>query len=170
MKDIANDSNQTYRQLNCYPLQSNHFSHHFVRDFSYIMARSSACIINLKLLRWSRWSVSNLYFSPLELGKLVRSTYVLCLGPLDQEVSTMDLLKRIELKMEQLTQQLERLPPEKVKISQRVSKIYQFHILINLSIRVLSRHYLDRLKKYFQPNFSFKNNIFAFDTIIMSGI
>ena len=142
----------------------------------YIMPRSSACITNLWLLHYqsmiieSRWSVSNLYFSPLELGKLVRSTYVLCLGPLDQEVSTMDLLKRIELKMEQLTQQLERLPPEKVKISQRVSKIYQFHILINLSNRVLSRHYLDRLKIYFQPNFSFRNNIFAFDTIIMSGI
>ena len=60
----------------------------------------------------------------LELGKLVRSTYTLCLGPLDQEVSTMDLLKRIELKMEQLTQQLERLPAEKVKIAQRVCSVH----------------------------------------------
>ena len=68
----------------------------------------------------------------------------------------MDLLKRIELKMEQLTQQLERLPPEKVKISQRVSKIYQFHILINLSNRVLSRHYLDRLKNIFSQTFLLK--------------
>ena len=78
------------------------------------------------------------------------------MGPLDQEVSTMDLLKRIELKMEQLTQQLERLPPEKVKISQRVSKIYQFHILINLSNRVLSRHYLDGLKNIFSQTFLLK--------------
>ena len=57
----------------------------------------------------------------LELGRLVRSTYVECLGPLDQEVTTMDLLKRIELRMEFLTQHLERLPQEKVKIAQRVS-------------------------------------------------
>ena len=57
---------------------------------------------------------------PLELGRLVRSTYVECLGPLDQEVTTMDLLKRIELRMEFLTQHLERLPQEKVKIAQRV--------------------------------------------------
>eukprot|EP00093_Oithona_nana_P013471 13471.XXX_1031599_1029464_1 [CDS] Oithona nana genome sequencing. len=54
-----------------------------------------------------------------ELGRLVRSTYVECLGPLDQEVTTMDLLKRIELRMEFLTQHLERLPQEKVKIAQR---------------------------------------------------
>jgi hypothetical protein len=32
----------------------------------------------------------------------------------------MELLKRIELRMESLTQDLERLPPEKVKIAQRV--------------------------------------------------
>ena len=56
----------------------------------------------------------------VELGKLVRATYVECLGPLDQEVTTMDLLKRIELRMEFLTQHLERLPQEKVKIAQRV--------------------------------------------------
>ena len=56
-----------------------------------------------------------------ELGKLVRNTYVKCVGPLEQEVTTMDLLKRIELRMETLTQQLERLPAEKVKIAQRVS-------------------------------------------------
>ena len=48
-------------------------------------------------------------------------TYAECLGPLDQEVTTMDLLKRIELRMEFLTQNLERLPLEKVKIAQRVS-------------------------------------------------
>ena len=48
-------------------------------------------------------------------------TYSECLGTLDQEVTTMDLLKRIELRMESLTQNLERLPFEKVKIAQRVS-------------------------------------------------
>ena len=32
----------------------------------------------------------------------------------------MDLLKKIELRMEMLTQELERLPEEKVKIAQRV--------------------------------------------------
>lgn len=47
--------------------------------------------------------------------------YVECLEALDQEVTTMDLLKRIELRMEMLTQELERLPSEKVKIAQRVS-------------------------------------------------
>jgi hypothetical protein len=34
---------------------------------------------------------------------------------------TIDKLKRIELRMETLTQQLEKLPQEKVKIAQRVS-------------------------------------------------
>ena len=57
----------------------------------------------------------------LDLGKIVRVTYGECLGPLEQEVSTMDLLKRIELRMEVLTQNLENLPLEKVKIAQRVS-------------------------------------------------
>ena len=42
----------------------------------------------------------------------------------NKDVSTLDLLKRIELKMEMLTQTLERLPEEKVKIAQ--SKTY-FH-------------------------------------------
>ena len=43
------------------------------------------------------------------------------LAALTFESSTMDLLKRIELRMEMLTQELERLPDEKVKIAQRVS-------------------------------------------------
>jgi len=43
------------------------------------------------------------------------------LAALTFESSTMDLLKRIELRMEMLTQELERLPEEKVKIAQRVS-------------------------------------------------
>ena len=51
----------------------------------------------------------------------MRGTYIKCVGHLEQEVTTMDLLKRIELRMESLTQHLERLPAEKVKIAQRVS-------------------------------------------------
>ena len=50
------------------------------------------------------------------------------LAALTFESSTMDLLKRIELRMEMLTQELERLPEEKVKIAQRVS----FYSLINI--------------------------------------
>ena len=42
------------------------------------------------------------------------------LAALTFESSTMDLLKKIELRMEMLTQELERLPEEKVKIAQRV--------------------------------------------------
>ena len=66
-------------------------------------------------------SILFLYLSFLDLGRIVRVTYAECLGPLDQDVTTMDLLKRIELRMESLTQNLERLPVEKVKIAQRVS-------------------------------------------------
>ena len=65
--------------------------------------------------------VFSFFFKYPELGRIVRVTYAECLGPLDQEVTTMDLLKRIELRMEFLTQNLERLPLEKVKIAQRVS-------------------------------------------------
>ena len=71
----------------------------------------------------------------------MRATYTLCLGPLDQEVSTMDLLKRIELKMEQLTQQLERLPAEKVKISQRVRKLIFFALLVLNHFQVLMHYF-----------------------------
>ena len=59
-------------------------------------------------------------------------TYAECLGPLDQEVTTMDLLKRIELRMEFLTQNLERLPLEKVKIAQRVSDNAPTYLLLPL--------------------------------------
>ena len=51
------------------------------------------------------------------------------LAALTFESSTMDLLKRIELRMEMLTQELERLPEEKVKIAQRVS----FYPLIKIT-------------------------------------
>ena len=55
-----------------------------------------------------------------ELAKQVRGIFVNCVGEVDPDISTMELLKRIELRMESLTQDLERLPPEKVKIAQRV--------------------------------------------------
>ena len=74
-----------------------------------------------------------LFLNFSELGRIVRVTYAECLGPLDQEVTTMDLLKRIELRMEFLTQNLERLPLEKVKIAQRVSD-NGFALLINYSM------------------------------------
>ena len=55
------------------------------------------------------------------------------LAALTYESSTMDLLKRIELRMEMLTQELERLPEEKVKIAQRVSCLcpsYEIFLMI----------------------------------------
>ena len=50
------------------------------------------------------------------------------LAALTFESSTMDLLKKIELRMEMLTQELERLPEEKVKIAQRV-RIFSFLVI-----------------------------------------
>ena len=50
------------------------------------------------------------------------------LAALTFESSTMDLLKKIELRMEMLTQELERLPEEKVKIAQRV-RIFLFLVM-----------------------------------------
>jgi hypothetical protein len=53
-------------------------------------------------------------------------------GEVDPEISTMELLKRIELRMESLTQELERLPAEKVKIAQRVnSNIYSINFFLH---------------------------------------
>lgn len=54
----------------------------------------------------------------------------------------MDLLKRIELRMEFLTQHLERLPAEKVKIAQRVS----YHPSFVLVKRISFFYYLSILK------------------------
>ena len=50
------------------------------------------------------------------------------LAALTFESSTMDLLKKIELRMEMLTQELERLPEEKVKIAQRV-RMFSFLVV-----------------------------------------
>ena len=75
------------------------------------------------MVDFTRKNTFYFFFNHPELGRIVRVTYAECLGPLDQEVTTMDLLKRIELRMEFLTQNLERLPLEKVKIAQRVSDI-----------------------------------------------
>ena len=78
----------------------------------------------------------------VELGKLVRATYVECLGPLDQEVTTMDLLKRIELRMEFLTQHLERLPGEKVKIAQRVTSLIIYCHCAVINTAYVRREYI----------------------------
>jgi len=47
----------------------------------------------------------------------------------------MELLKRLELRMEKLTQELESLPTEKVKIAQRVFS-YTFKDLLKNAIRL----------------------------------
>ena len=60
------------------------------------------------------------------------------LAALTFESSTMDLLKRIELRMEMLTQELERLPEEKVKIAQRVS----FYSLIKIIFYASALYYM----------------------------
>ena len=54
----------------------------------------------------------------------MRDIFLLCVGDVDLEILTMELLKRIELRMESLTQDLERLPAEKVKIAQRVRIVF----------------------------------------------
>ena len=43
-----------------------------------------------------------------------------CVGESRSVLSTLDKLKRIELKMEMLTKELEQMPAEKVAIAQRV--------------------------------------------------
>ena len=68
-----------------------------------------------------------------DLDRQVRTIYIDCVGntfgPATMDVTTLELLKRIELKMEMLTQSLERLPEEKVRIAQRVS-LYLYLFLL----------------------------------------
>ena len=47
-----------------------------------------------------------------------------CVGESRSVLSTLDKLKRIELKMELLTRELEQMPAEKVAIAQRVSRFH----------------------------------------------
>jgi len=70
-----------------------------------------------------------------ELAKQVRGIFVNCVGEVDPDISTMELLKRIELRMETLTQDLERLPAEKVKIAQRVIFLhYYFSVFFHFKL------------------------------------
>ena len=43
-----------------------------------------------------------------------------CVGESRSPVSTLEKLKRLELRMEMLTKELDLLPPDKVKVAQRV--------------------------------------------------
>ena len=56
-----------------------------------------------------------------ELDGTVSKTHLECVGESRAVLETIDKLKRIELRMEELTQRLEMLPEEKVKIAQKVS-------------------------------------------------
>lgn len=61
------------------------------------------------------------WFCISELGDLVSKIHLECVGQSKSVLSTLDKLKRVELRMEALTKELEALPEEKVKIAQRVS-------------------------------------------------
>ena len=53
---------------------------------------------------------------------LVSKVHLECVGESRSVLSTLDKLKRIELKMEMLTKELEQMPAEKVAIAQRVRR------------------------------------------------
>ena len=55
-----------------------------------------------------------------ELDVLVSKVHLECVGESRSVLSTLDKLKRIELKMELLTRELEQMPGEKVAIAQKV--------------------------------------------------
>ena len=57
-----------------------------------------------------------------ELDALVSEIHLECVGESRSVLSTLDKLKRIELKMEHLTRELEQMPQEKVRIAQKVSR------------------------------------------------
>ena len=57
-----------------------------------------------------------------ELDVLVSKVHLECVGESRSVLSTLDKLKRIELKMEMLTKELEQMPAEKVAIAQRVRR------------------------------------------------
>ena len=59
-----------------------------------------------------------------ELDVLVSKVHLECVGESRSVLSTLDKLKRIELKMEMLTKELEQMPAEKVAIAQRVSRCH----------------------------------------------
>ena len=59
-----------------------------------------------------------------------------CVGESRSVLSTLDKLKRIELKMEMLTKELEQMPAEKVAIAQRVRDEISLHFISHLSAQI----------------------------------
>ena len=57
----------------------------------------------------------------LDLEQLVSATHLRCVGESKSLLSTLSKLKRIELRMETLTEELERLPEAKVKLAEKVT-------------------------------------------------
>ena len=55
-----------------------------------------------------------------DLDILVNHFHSKCVGDSKSLISTLDKVKRIELRMEMLTKELELLPPNKVKIAEKV--------------------------------------------------
>ena len=70
--------------------------------------------------------IRQLFIQPFisELDVLVSKVHLECVGESRSVLSTLDKLKRIELKMEMLTKELEQMPAEKVAIAQRVSRCH----------------------------------------------
>ena len=60
-----------------------------------------------------------------ELDVLVSQVHMECVGESRSVLSTLDKLKRVELKMELLTRDLEQMPREKVAIAQKVGKSFE---------------------------------------------
>ena len=58
-----------------------------------------------------------------ELDEAVSVIHLSCVGESRSLLSTLDKLKRIEMRMEFLTKDLEKLPREKVRIAEKVRRI-----------------------------------------------
>ena len=76
---------------------------------------------------------------------LVSKVHLECVGESRSVLSTLDKLKRIELKMEMLTKELEQMPAEKVAIAQRVRGheiillIIQYLLCLNAQLKLMLR-------------------------------
>ena len=76
---------------------------------------------------------------------LVSKVHLECVGESRSVLSTLDKLKRIELKMEMLTKELEQMPAEKVTIAQRVRGheiillIIQYLLCLNAQVKLMLR-------------------------------
>lgn len=96
--------------------------------------------------------VSWLSFLLKELDAIVSTVHAKCVNNPRTKMATLDKLKRIELRMELLTKELEILPEDKVKIAQRVReallilKLAAFCSLSSLFLRHL-RNLLFELRR-----------------------